>query len=248
MSEGFLSRWSKRKQEAVREEVRAPGEGGPDVAEARLVPELQAEAELSAIEPAPETVDPDAITPEELASLPPIEEVSDPEGFAPFLRKGVPLLLRNAAMRRMWLLDPGIRDYVDPALDYAYNWNIPGGVPGNGPLEVGFDAKGAAERAFSNLRGRISFETGEWEEQAERDRDTASQVSDDEGHLAEVAASQQVPEDSGSADESSGADAEKAEAEPTTLVVNEDAALQKKKAERQVEQSTPRRHGRALPV
>ena len=42
--------------------------------------------------------------------------------------------LRNAALRNAWLVDPAIRDYVDCALDYAYDWNIPGGVPGNGPL------------------------------------------------------------------------------------------------------------------
>jgi hypothetical protein len=48
------------------------------------------------------------------------------------LRAGVPRQLRNAAMRRMWMLTPAIRDYSDPAVDYAWDWNTPGGVPGDG--------------------------------------------------------------------------------------------------------------------
>jgi hypothetical protein len=51
-----------------------------------------------------------------------------------FMRSGVPVSLRNAALRRMWALDPAIRDRVGDALEYAYDWNIPGNVPGSGPL------------------------------------------------------------------------------------------------------------------
>ena len=32
----------------------------------------------------------------------------------------------------MWLATPGVRDYSDPAVDYAWDWNAPGGVPGGG--------------------------------------------------------------------------------------------------------------------
>ena len=55
------------------------------------------------------------------------------------LRKGVPEHLRNAALRKSWALDPAIRNYVNPALDYAYDWNTPGGVPGSGELDAGTD-------------------------------------------------------------------------------------------------------------
>ncbi len=51
--------------------------------------------------------------------------------LAPFLRKGVPQALKNAAMRKMWMLDPAVRDHKDFAVDYAWDWNTPGGVPGN---------------------------------------------------------------------------------------------------------------------
>jgi hypothetical protein len=35
-------------------------------------------------------------------------------------------------MRRLWSASPGVRDYLDPAVDYAWDWNAPGGVPGGG--------------------------------------------------------------------------------------------------------------------
>jgi hypothetical protein len=56
-----------------------------------------------------------------------------------FLRKGVPEHLRNAALRKSWALDPAIRNYINPALDYAYDWNTPGGVPGSSEIGAGMD-------------------------------------------------------------------------------------------------------------
>jgi hypothetical protein len=248
MSEGFLSRWSKRKQEVAREEASRPGAERQDATELRSEASLDGEGR-SQTQPHPDGGDdPDSITPEELAALPPLEEVTDPAGFAPYLRKGVPLLLRNAAMRRMWMLNPVIRDYVDPAVDYAFDWNTPGGVLGNGPLEAGFDAKAAAERVFSRMRGRISFETGDWEEQLPSDRDTLSQVSVEEVDVQEVAASQQNPQGPELADKNPVKEPQKTGAVPATLVVNDDVAPPNKSSGMQVEQGPARRHGRALPV
>ena len=51
----------------------------------------------------------------------------------------MPEHLRNAALRKSWALDPAIRNYVNPALEYAYDWNTPGGVPGTGELGAGMD-------------------------------------------------------------------------------------------------------------
>jgi hypothetical protein len=55
------------------------------------------------------------------------------------LQKGVPEHLRNAALRKSWALDPAIRNYVNPALEYAYDWNTPGGVPGSSEIGAGLD-------------------------------------------------------------------------------------------------------------
>jgi hypothetical protein len=113
---GFLARWSQRKHEAKRDSD-APA------AEAAIPAEPVAEAE-------PEL---------DLSSLPKLEEMTATTDITGFLRKGVPEHLRNAALQKSWALDPAIRNYVNPALDYAYDWNTPGGVPGNSEIGAGMD-------------------------------------------------------------------------------------------------------------
>lgn len=130
--EGFLGRWSRRKRSGV---------------------EIDAEAAPEATsEPGAEVTDTPAdpehtpITPEELAALPKIEDLVAGSDIRGFLRPGVPRALKNAALRRMWMLTPAIRDHADPAVDYAWDWNTPGGVPGDGLAP-------APERAAAMLRG-----------------------------------------------------------------------------------------------
>jgi hypothetical protein len=130
VSGDFLSRWSRRKIEVKRaeESAAAPDAPATPAAEAAASPE-----ELSA---------------EELAALPPVESLTAESDIAGFLRKGVPQALRNAALRRAWALDPEIRDYVGDARDYAYDWNIPGGVPGTGPIDPGTDVAQMVKDVF----------------------------------------------------------------------------------------------------
>jgi hypothetical protein len=116
---GFLARWSQRKQEAKQPERDAP------VADAEI-----AAAPATEAEPADEF---------DLSGLPSLEELTSETDITAFLRKGVPEHLRNAALRKSWALDPAIRNYVNPALEYAYDWNTPGGVPGGGELGAGID-------------------------------------------------------------------------------------------------------------
>lgn len=113
---GFLARWSQRKHEAKQ------GSEAP-AAEAGVPAEPVAEAE-------PEF---------DLSSLPKLEEMTATTDITGFLRRGVPEQLRNAALRKSWALDPAIRNYVNPALDYAYDWNTPGGVPGSSEIGAGMD-------------------------------------------------------------------------------------------------------------
>jgi hypothetical protein len=90
------------------------------------------------------------LSPDEIAQLPRIDELTADTDLAPFLRTGVPDALRQAALRRMWSLDPAIRDYVGDALDYAYDWNTPGGVPGSGPLLPTDDIQAVLSRMFGD--------------------------------------------------------------------------------------------------
>ena len=115
----FLSRWSQRKQEAKQPDRDAPVAdadvpSGP-IAESKAGPEF------------------------DLSSLPKLEDLTATTDITAFLRKGVPEHLRNAALRKSWALDPAIRNYVNPAMEYAYDWNTPGGVPGNGEIGAGMD-------------------------------------------------------------------------------------------------------------
>jgi Protein of unknown function (DUF3306) len=133
-SEPFISRWSKRKQAARTAEQAEENALPPQ-------PEPQASGSMSETAmpepasgiPAPSEAE---LSAEEIARLPSLEELTADTDISMFLRKGVPEPLRNAALRRMWSLDPKIRDFVCEAREYAYDWNTPGGVPGSGPLPL----------------------------------------------------------------------------------------------------------------
>ncbi len=110
---GFLSRWSRRKrgEEVPEPPAEAPiGEAPPAPAEAAPEPVAEAEPEF------------------DIATLPPIETLDASSDFSVFLKPGVPQALRTAALRKAWLADPLIRDYMSP-LDYAWDFNTPGGLP-----------------------------------------------------------------------------------------------------------------------
>jgi hypothetical protein len=113
----FLSRWSKRKREALSQpaaEAEAPvGEG----AEGRQTQADEGEEQ-----------------PFDLSLLPDLETLTGESDIQSFLHQAVPDALRNAALRKVWALDPAVRNYVGEALDYAYDWNAPGGVPGFGEI------------------------------------------------------------------------------------------------------------------
>jgi hypothetical protein len=141
--EDFFSRWSRRKREVRQTESveprppettdEAPGAVEP-VADAGTAQTASPEPELS---------------PEEIENLPSLDALTPETDLSVFFRKGVPQALRNAAMRRMWSLDPTIRDYVGDARDYAWDWNIPGDVPGYGPLAPTDEIYATLDQMFS---------------------------------------------------------------------------------------------------
>jgi len=120
---GFLARWSQRKRQAEQPE--------PKPAAASVEPGAPS-GPVAADDPKPESEF-------DLSSLPKLEDLTGTTDITAFLRKGVPEHLRNEALRKSWALDPAIRNYINPALEYAYDWNTPGGVPGGGELGAGID-------------------------------------------------------------------------------------------------------------
>ncbi|MBY0361079.1 MAG: DUF3306 domain-containing protein [Phreatobacter sp.] len=129
--EGFIARWSRLKRE-------------PEPA-----PNPQ-----PAVEAAPPALPEGRALDDLLAELPNLEDLVPGQSLAAFMQPWVPTGLRNAALQRMWLLDPAIRDYVSPALDYAYDYNTPGAAPGFGPMETGRDAIREVAEMFDRALGR----------------------------------------------------------------------------------------------
>lgn len=136
---GFLVRWSHRKQEARQPEPK------PDA------PTVESVEPSSSSAPQGDDIPPEL----DLSTLPKLEELTAGTDITAFLRQGVPEHLRNAALRKAWALDPAIRNYVSPALEYAYDWNAPGGVPGGGELGAGVDVA----RLVSQIMGEPAAET-----------------------------------------------------------------------------------------
>lgn len=134
---GFLARWSRRKAAARQgEREQAPAtEPAPAPADAASPPAPTAPAAPAEPEPPP---------------LPSIESLTADSDVSVFMRPGVPEELRTAALRKMWLLDPAIRNFEGPARDYGYDWNVPGGVPGSGPPPTLEEAERALARLFED--------------------------------------------------------------------------------------------------
>src|SRR5437763_7253595 len=118
-NKSFLSRWSQRKREAKQADAETPSVETDDPCTA------------AAEKPPAQEVD--------LSFLPKLEDLTAATDMTVFLREGVPESLRNAALRKCWALDPAIRNYINPALEYAYDWNTPGGVPGSSEIGIGMD-------------------------------------------------------------------------------------------------------------
>jgi hypothetical protein len=108
--EPFLNRWSRRKQ-ALKEQAAKP-------APAAAVPEAPtSDPKAATPAPPPEPVD--------LTKLPPIDSLTADSDYTAFLRPGVPQSMQIAALRRLWLTDPSVKNY-EALVDYAWDFNAPG--------------------------------------------------------------------------------------------------------------------------
>lgn len=174
--DGFLSRWVRRKAEAKAE---------PSAAEPAPVP---AEPELP-----PDQAEIDAY----VAALPKLEDFTPLTDLRPFLHRLVPEALRLAAMRRLWSVDPMVRDFVNDAREYALDWNTPGGAPGYGPLETTQEMKDLVMRQFSRPAGAADEASGVGPDHRD-DLDTLSQSGTEPGssdERSDHAATQQESDD-----------------------------------------------------
>jgi hypothetical protein len=226
--DSFLSRWSRRKLETRQ----APR------------PEPIDAEEQAASGPEPPESEPE-ITPEEIEALPRIEEITPETDISGFLRKGVPEMLRKAALRRMWALDPAIRDYVGDARDYAYDWNVLGSVPGNGPLLPTDDVAGLVERVLGKAREPVMDELSAQSHRSEPGADSADpQGGSPSAHVASQHGTRpDAPSDSDEAEAGQRED----ETGPAGQEPQTDAAPPSESGTAPAHPARPR-HGRARPV
>jgi hypothetical protein len=69
------------------------------------------------------------------ASLPAIDSIGPGSDIRSFLEVGVPADLTRAALRRVWLTDPAIRDFVGLS-ENSWDFNAPGAIPGFGSIDA----------------------------------------------------------------------------------------------------------------
>jgi hypothetical protein len=116
----FLARWSRRKHHAATDKIRqSKSESTSDDNVSGTSAALaQGESRLQ--------FDP--------ASLPTIESVGAETNIRAFLEAGVPGDLARAALRRVWSLDPAIRDFVGLS-ENSWDFNAPGAMAGFGSID-----------------------------------------------------------------------------------------------------------------
>jgi hypothetical protein len=115
----FFARWSRRKRGAVAETIAQPK---PEKCDDALVPESTTASLTQA-------------SPFDAADLPAIDSIGAGSDIRAFLEVGVPADLTRAALRRVWLTDPAIRNFVGLS-ENSWDFNAPGAIPGFGSIDA----------------------------------------------------------------------------------------------------------------
>ena len=98
----------------------------------------------------------------DLSSLPSIHSITADTDIRIFLQTGVPAKLTEAALRRAWVSDPAIRDFIGIA-ENQWDFTNPTTIPGFGPLyetgdKVGLVAQTVPtpDRSLDEFSARLS--------------------------------------------------------------------------------------------
>ena len=143
--ENFVSRWSRLKRESEKEPKTELIESAPpsDAMATTMAGEEEAAAVLRGTDaPAPQNFDP--------ASLPPIDSITAGTDIRSFLQSGVPATLTRAALRRAWVSDPAIRDFIGIA-ENQWDFTDPTAIPGFGLLRETDDMPSLVAQALGRL-------------------------------------------------------------------------------------------------
>ncbi len=218
--EGFLNRWSRRKQEAAKEPLQAEsGKGDRQIDES-----AQNEASQS---------------PEEefdISKLPPVESITAGTDIRVFLSKGVPAALTQAALRRAWSADPAIRDHIGLS-EYSWDFNSPGQY-GFGPL----DSSVNVQEMVADVFGKVKQAAADTEALVEKaDPSTTPRAQNESPHTVELRSEQDA------ADAGENPSRLPKEIETGDKTAQATAAPQQPSPENDLAPLIVRRHGSALP-
>ncbi|WP_353645254.1 DUF3306 domain-containing protein [Mesorhizobium sp. WSM2239] len=232
-NDNVFARWSRRKQAA-----RYSGTEEPE--KDRLAPEIAAApADADPVEEQLATAEPE--TAEDAEPLPRIEDLTAQSDLSAFLRKGVPKMLKSAALRKMWSLDPAIRDHIGPS-EYAWDFNKPGSMAGFGPLK----AKKSAVEFLSTVSGGTPADPPRAAaalEAPENPPQTGVVLADEDANAAPEGSEAVTPD--GSIEPAMTPASSQSPSPDQTEIANnrEEAAAASKSSQI----NSPRRHGGALP-
>jgi len=149
-AENFLSRWARLKREAAE----TPDDAAPDT------------PATGADEPTAKAIPPPAPKLEfDLSTLPPVESITAATDIRAFLAPGVPPELTRAALRRAWVADPTIRDFVGIA-ENQWDFNDPNSIPGFGSLGPLDDVRRLVAQVFGEAREEAAAPDADREEKA----------------------------------------------------------------------------------
>lgn len=199
--DNFLSRWSRRKQEAGERSEKKEEAADKPPAEPVVENEPARAASAPASTPIPKF---------DVKSLPSIESINAESDITAFMRTGVPEALKRAALRRVWSSDPAIRDFVGLNENF---WDAagPDGIHGFGDLDPNLDV----QRMISELFGETPRRETPTESDTDRMADSPALPVQNRAETTEVPqASPTPPEDVPQPDVNAAAQTEPLEAAP----------------------------------
>ncbi len=143
--EAFLARWSKRKAQARArpDSGERPNETPQDSVGLQPAGAQDNEADEIAFE-----------------DLPPIDSIDASTDLTPWLRKKIPDAWKQAALSRVWATDPAISQFIGIS-ENAWDWNVPDGVPGFGPLRATDDVVQLLAQAMGQTPRRVTADSEE---------------------------------------------------------------------------------------
>lgn len=232
-SDGFLNRWSRRKQDAKAEEQTAPETAHKDVAPegASIGGRSGPEANVAKKEE-PEF---------DLSTLPSIDSIVAGTDIRAFLSAGVPSYLTKAALRRAWAADPAIRDYIGLS-ENSWDFNAPDSMPGFGPLQPNDDVRRMVSEVFKGIAPKEETSPPEMQTASASPQETPGHDEQSQTPLNTATQSELGDGESISAQETTPANAS------PTFTVDDVAAHHNEQVDDNEDSPGRRRHGSALPT